>query len=90
MSAPMNMQELSNLLNHIKADHSFCNNRNGRFVKYIDPHIDTRDWNCFAIVFRTSGDEVCFHTQNECRNMEQSLYERIMVWLDDIDMDGTK
>jgi hypothetical protein len=77
------MEELETLLKHIRLDHSFCNNHNGRFVKYIDPKIDTRDWMCFAIVFRGGGNEVVFHTQNECRDLPKSLYERCMTWLDE-------
>jgi len=83
MSKAMTMQELGDLLNHIRMDHSFCRNKGGRFVKYVDPKIDTRDWMCFAIVFREAGDEVCFHTQNECRDLPESLFERVMTWLDE-------
>lgn len=79
----MTMKELGDLLNHIRLDHSFCHQREGRHVKYIDPHIDTRTWECFAITFRTSGDPVVFHTQNECRDLPESLYERCMKWLDE-------
>ena len=82
----MTMQELSLLLNHIKADHSFCRAEEGRSVKYIDPHIDTRTWTCFAITFRCSGNvEHHFHTQNECRDLPGSLYTRCMRWLDGLD-----
>jgi len=83
MSKPMTMVELPSLLNHIKKHHSFCNNTHGRHVKYIDPHIDTRTWTCFAITFRTGGEEVLFHTQNECRNLPTSLHDRIIDWLSD-------
>ena len=83
MSAAMTMKELGDLLNHIKSDHSFCMNKNGRHVKYVDPKIDTRDWMCFAITFRLFGEPVLFHTQNECRDLPKSLYERCMEWLDE-------
>lgn len=82
----MTMRELSLLLNHIKADHSFCRAAEGRSVKYIDPHIDTRTWTCFAITFRGGGNvEHHFHTQNECRDLPESLYTRCMSWLDERD-----
>ena len=90
MSAAMTMKELGDLLNHIKSDHSFCRSKNGRCVKYVDPKIDTRDWMCFAIVFRLSGDGVVFHTQNECRDLPQSLYERCMEWLDESPSQGVE
>lgn len=84
MSKPMTMSELTELLKHIQSDHSFCrNNGKGRHVKYIDPHIDTRDWMCFSITFRLFGEPVTFHTQNECRDLPESLYERVMAWLDE-------
>lgn len=80
----MTMQELGDLLKHIRAEHSFCRPANqGKYVKYIDPHIDTRDWMCFSIGFRTFGDPVVFHTQNECRDLPESLFERCMKWLDE-------
>ena len=84
MSAPMTMKELGDLLNHIRTDHSFCRALDGlRHVKYIDPHIDSRTWHCFSIKFRGgSTDEVVLHTQNECRDLPLSLYERCMKWLD--------
>lgn len=83
MSKPMTMAELSELLRHVQAEHSFCRNKNGRHVKYVDPKIDTRDWMCFAITFRLFGEGVTFHTQNECRDLPESLFERCMKWLDD-------
>lgn len=84
MSAPMTMQQLGDLLNHIRMDHSFCRpSNNARHVKYVDPKIDARDWMCFAIVFRTFGEGVTFHTQNECRDLPESLFERCMKWLDE-------
>ena len=84
MSKAMTMQELGELLRHVQAEHSFCKNNGGRHVKYIDPHLDTRDWMCFSISFRLFGNEpVTFHTQNECRDLPESLFERCMKWLDE-------
>ena len=84
MSRAMTMQELGDLLNHVRMDHSFCrNDGKGRHVKYVDPKIDTRDWMCFAITFRLFGEGVTFHTQNECRDLPESLFERCMEWLDE-------
>lgn len=78
----MSMKELGRLLEHIRKEHSFCLQRKGRSVKYIDPHIDTRTWHCFAITFRGGCEEITLHTQNECRDLPKSLYDRCMQWLD--------
>lgn len=84
MSRAMSIKELGDLLKHIKEAHSFCQAAEGqRCVKYIDPHIDTRTWECFSVTFRRGGGvEYHIHTQNECRDLELSLYERCMKWLD--------
>lgn len=83
MSKPMSMTELADLLKHIQDHHSFCQNDHGKHVKYVDPKIDTRDWKCFAITFRGAGTDETFHTQNECRHIPESLYERCMNYLDE-------
>ena len=86
MSKPMTMNELAKLMDHIKGCHSFCQAAAGqRHVKYIDPHIDTRDWVCFSVTFRGLGADVTLHTQNECRDLPESLYTRCMNWLDGVD-----
>ena len=82
MSAPMTMTALAELLDHIKAEHSFCRQRHGRHVKYVDPHIDTRTWTCFSVTFRCGSWSHTIHTQNECRDLPESLYDRCMNWLD--------
>lgn len=82
MSKAMSMGEFGKLLEHVRRDHSFCRQTHGRYVKYIDPHIDTRTWQCFAITFRGGDGEITLHTQNECRDLPESLYERCMAWLD--------
>ena len=79
----MDMKELGKLLDHVRVAHSFCRESHGRSIKYIDPHIDTRTWDCFAITFRFAGGEHTLHTQNECRDLPESLYERCMNWLDE-------
>ena len=82
MSNPMTMTELGDLLKHISTEHSPFSPRKGRTVKYVDPHIDMRDFKCFAVTLRGFSYEQVFHTQNECANLSQSLQERIMEWLD--------
>lgn len=88
MSKPMTLKELGELLEHISTDHSFCKQKEGRFVKYVEPVIDTRTDECFAIKFRNSIDDTTlFHTQNDCRYLRASLFERCMKWLDKRDID---
>lgn len=83
MSRAMTMTELGDLLKHIAAEHSpFQNKTGGRVIKYVHPNIDMRDFKCFSITLRGYGTETLFHTQNECRDLPQSLYERVMLWLD--------
>ena len=82
MSNPMTRTELGDLLKHISAEHSPFGARGGRTVKYVDPHIDMRDFKCFSITLRGFSYEQHFHTQNECRDLPESLYTRVMDWLD--------
>lgn len=78
----MTMTELGDLLKHISSDHSPFDPRKGKTVKYVDPHIDMRDFKCFAITLRGFSYEEIFHTQNECSDLPESLYDRVMTWLD--------
>ncbi len=85
MSRAMTMTELGELLKHISAEHSPFKHKAGRVIKYVHPNIDMRDFMCFSITLRGFGSETLFHTQNECRDLPQSLYERVMLWLDRMD-----
>jgi hypothetical protein len=84
MSAPMTFQEFGSLLKHI------ANNNSPRVsayprptVKYVDPVMDMRTNCVFAVTLRGFGNEdKVFHTQNECRDLPQSLEERIREYLD--------
>lgn len=78
----MSMTELGDLLKHISEEHSPFGCRRGKTVKYVDPHIDMRDFKCFSITLRSFSYEKHFHTQNECRDLEKSLFNRVMEWLD--------
>lgn len=85
MSRPMNRDEFIALMQHIRDDHSplqlACSDGR-RVVKYVDPHIDMRDGAVFSIGFRGYGWDQVLHTQNECRDLPQSLFERCMAFLD--------
>ena len=82
MSQPMTFHEAHELLTHIHQFHSpFSANRTRRIVKYVVPRFDMRTGHCFAIKLRGYGWEETFHTQNECRNLPKSLYERVIEFL---------
>jgi hypothetical protein len=84
MSRPMSFQEFGNLLKYISANNSpFTAKYPKPSVKYIDPVMDMRTNSVFAVTFRGFGSEdKVFHTQNECRDLPQTLDERIREWLD--------
>lgn len=84
MSQPMSFQEFGNLLKYIANNNSPLNcRRNYPSVKYVDPHMDMRTNSVFAVTLRGFGSEdKVFHTQNECRDLPQSLDERIREYLD--------
>ena len=82
MSQPMTFQEAGDLLKHIRDFHSpFSAHRTRKVVKYADPHFDMRTGHCFAIKLRGYGWEETFHTQNECRDLPESLFERVIAFL---------
>lgn len=84
MSKPMSFQEFGNLWKYIHENNSpLTCNPNRRSVKYMDPVIDMRTNSVFAITLRGFGSEdITFHTQNECRDLPQSLFERVKEYLD--------
>lgn len=84
MSKPMSRDEFLDLMTHIRQEHSPAQiGKFGRCVKYVDPHIDMRDGAVFAIGFRGFGWDKVLHTQNECRDLPESLFERCMKFLDE-------
>ena len=84
MSAPMSFKEFGDLLRHIASNNSPMKSNDSRpSVKYVDPVMDMRFNNVFAVTLRGFGfEDKVFHTQNECRDLEQSLEERIREFLD--------
>lgn len=83
MSKAMTIKELGVLLRDIDENHSPLRpTKEGlRVVKYVDPHIDMRTRTAFAITLRSYGWERTFHTQNECRDLPESLLERVTAFL---------
>jgi len=81
----MSFQQFGELLKYIDANNSPIKNftHGRRTVKYLDPVIDMRTNSVFAVTLRGFGyEDMVFHTQNECRDLPQSLFERIKEFLD--------
>lgn len=80
----MSFQEFGELVKYISKNNSPINFVHGRrSVKYIDPVFDMRTNSVFAVTLRGFGyEDTVFHTQNECRDLPQSLFERIKEFLD--------
>jgi hypothetical protein len=81
----MTFDEFRALLDHIMDEHHPYDFLKGKrkVVKYVDPHVDMRDGKVFAVTFRGWGWEQLFHTQNECRDLPESLFDRCMAFLDE-------
>jgi hypothetical protein len=78
----MNFQQAGDLLKMIRDKHSPLTARNGaRMVKYVHPSLDMRTGHCFALTLRGYGWEQTFHTQNECRDLPESLFDRVVTFL---------
>lgn len=84
MSSPMSMADFNALIEHIWAEHSPAQcGKYGRCVKYVNPRIDMRDGAVYAVEFRGFGWEKILHTQNECRDLPESLFDRCNSFLDE-------
>lgn len=81
MSKALSFKEFSQIVNYISEKRSMQNNEVGYpYVKYIDPVFDMRTNTVFSIKFR-GAFEKHFHCVNECRDLTESMFERIMTWL---------
>jgi hypothetical protein len=79
----MSFREFADLVNLIQREHSPLSGSPWPIrIKYIDPHFDMRTSTVFSIQLRsTGGAQKTFHCQNECRDLPESLYERVVKWL---------
>lgn len=83
MSQAMSFQQFADLVKFI-AEHNSPLKSKYPFpsVKYIDPVFDMRTNSVFALTLRGFGtNDKVFHTQNECRDLPQSLDERVREYL---------
>jgi hypothetical protein len=83
MSAAMTFTEFGNIVKYIRNNNTSTNmlDRTCPVIKYIDPHLDMRTNDVFSIMFRGFGWERRFHCVNECRDLPESLHDRIMTFL---------
>lgn len=78
----MTLQQTGDLLKLIQEQYSPQVARLGKpVVKYVHPNIDIRTGHCFSITLRGYGWEESFHTQNECSELKESLYDRVVTFL---------
>lgn len=83
MSASMSMGQLGDLLKVALQQNSPFNSRGDRpTVKYIDPHIDLRNGQCFSVTFRGFGSENHFYVGNDQIKNPKSLYDRCITYLE--------
>jgi hypothetical protein len=83
MSEAMTFSEFSELMKHIIEFHTFNSKEpHGRRIKYVRPSFDLRTNDVFLVSFNSYGNEKELHVVNDCRNLDSSLYERCMKWLD--------
>ena len=88
MSKAMSFEQLQELFKYIRENNSpYSGHRkdhDGKWlpiVKYADPVIDFRTNECFHITLRGFGWNKAFATTNEFRDLPQSLYDRVMQFL---------
>lgn len=86
MSESMDVLQLQLLLKKIYEEHNPIygpKKPNFRSIKYVDPVFDNRDGRVFSVTLRSFGQENgLFHVCNEQRDLEDSLYDRIIYWLE--------
>ena len=81
MSKALTFKEFAEIVNYISEKRNMLNNEIGYpYVKYIDPVFDMRTNTIFSITFRGLGEKQ-FHCVNECRDLTESMFQRIMTWL---------
>ena len=81
MSKALSFKEFAEIVNYISEKRSMINNEvDHPYVKYIDPVFDMRTNTVFSIRFRGPYEKQ-FSCVNEERYLTESMYERIMQWL---------
>jgi hypothetical protein len=76
----LTMDEYRAIMTEIHERHRFGRSleKGSHHIKYVRPHIDTRDWKIFRIAFATfSTEETIF----DFRDSTDPMNDRIMAWL---------
>jgi hypothetical protein len=79
----MTFQEFVDVIKYVQKHNSpFVYRKPGHpTVKYMDPCLDMRTNTVFAITLRGFGNTQAFHCVNECRDLPQTLKERVLAYL---------
>ena len=87
MSRPMQHDELAKVLARIEKERSPFASGLKTSIKYVVPHFDNRAGTWFSIQFKTMGGrEISFYCANEFRDVKETLFERVMAFLDKDDL----
>ena len=88
MSRQMNHEELAKVMKRVQLERGpFVTALGVTAIKYVVPHFDNRTQQWFSIQFKTmSGREISFYCVNEFREVKESLFERVMAFLDKDDL----
>lgn len=81
----MSLQELQRLLDKVRIYHSPIAIKPALFrsIKYVDFNYDNRTGGVFNVTLRGFGQaDANFHVCNEQRDLPDSLYDRIIYWLE--------
>jgi len=83
MDNKMRISEFQELVDFIRAQCFLCNEKGYRAIKYVVPHIDMRiGGDIYAVKFiEWLGEKHLVHTQNDCKDLEESLFDRCMKYL---------
>ena len=80
MSKALTFKEFAEIVNYISEKRSMLNNEIGYPTSNTLTLCSTCALTVFSITFRGLGEKQ-FHCVNECSGLTDSMYERIMQWL---------
>jgi hypothetical protein len=84
MSRPLTLDEFNQLIAIIQDKHCF-GGKNWKpenvAIKYVTPIFDMRTNEFYCITFEMYGHKHTLHCVNDCRDLEQSLFDRCIDFL---------
>ena len=84
MSQPMTLDEFNKLIAIIQDKHCFTSKNfksENVAIKYVKPIFDMRTNEFYCITFEMYGHNKTLHCVNDCRDLEQSLFDRCIEFL---------